>query len=93
MTECTEPAEGPSRWVARLTPLAGTGIDDLLRLPLGLDVWERHPDALVVAAGEALLSDIERRGLARVDRMMTTDAYQRAHSPTQGDSDQREDES
>ena len=85
-----EPPKAPPRWIARLAPLPGTDVDDLLRLALGLDVWERHPDALVVAATEERLSDIEGRGLARVERMLTTDEYQRAHSPAQGHTDQGE---
>jgi len=38
------------RWIARLTPLPNGSVAGLLRMPLGLDVWERHADALVVAA-------------------------------------------
>jgi hypothetical protein len=47
----------------------------LLSLPLGLDVWERRPDALVVAATEAQLEEIERRHLARVERIETVMAF------------------
>jgi hypothetical protein len=43
-------AEQHTRWVARLTPMPHGSVDALLDLPLGLDVWERHADALVVAA-------------------------------------------
>jgi len=75
------PESTSPRWVARLTPLPGSTLDDLLHLPLGLDVWERQPYALVVAASEARLTDIERRQLAGVERIMTTAAYQRAHGP------------
>jgi hypothetical protein len=42
-----------------------------LGLPLGLDVWERHDDGLVVAASEAQLLELERRRLVRVDRLAT----------------------
>jgi hypothetical protein len=48
----------------------------LLDLPLGLDVWERHPSSLVVAAPEGVLADLERRGLARVDRWATREDYE-----------------
>jgi hypothetical protein len=43
-------AETEDRWVARLIPTPSTSIDALLAMPMGLDVWERHDDALVVAA-------------------------------------------
>ncbi len=79
-------SEHPSRWVARLTPLPSSSVDALLDLPLGLDVWERHADTLVVAASEAQLAELERRRLARVERLTTVADYQarwqgRANSP------------
>ena len=63
-------------WIARLTPLPGNSLARLLALPLGLDVWERHPGHLVVAAAESRLSELERRRLARVERLVTTERYQ-----------------
>jgi hypothetical protein len=63
-------------WVARLTPMPSSSVDALLALPLGLDVWERHPDALIVAAGELQLSELERRCLARVERICTVAEFQ-----------------
>ena len=60
--------DGDDVWIARLTPTAGSSVDGLLRLPLGLDVWERHADALVVAAAESRLAELERRRLADVER-------------------------
>lgn len=73
-------------WIARLTPLADGSVAALLDLPLGLDVWERHPGALVVAATEGVLVDLERRGLARVDRWATREEYeaQAVDRPTDG---------
>ena len=65
-------------WVARLTPPEGGSVADLLGLPLGLDVWERHAGSLVVAAPESTLAELERRGLARVERWVTQQQY-RAH--------------
>lgn len=62
-------------WVARLTPTAGSSVERLLHLPLGLDVWERHPDALVVAATEGQLAELERRKLAEVERWSTREEY------------------
>ena len=53
--------------MARLTPLSGLGVDDVLNMPLGLDVWERDDEALVVAADEAQLSELERRRIAQVE--------------------------
>ena len=59
------------RWVARLLPTAESSIEMLLSMPMGLDVWERHDDVLVVAASEAQLSELERRKLAKVERLTT----------------------
>lgn len=64
-------AESENLWVARLTPTATSSIDFLLALPIGMDVWERHGDALLVAASEAQLSELERRRLAHVQRLST----------------------
>jgi hypothetical protein len=64
-------AESEKRWVARLTPTATSSIDVLLALSMGMDVWERHGDVLVVAASEAQLSELERRRLAHVQRLST----------------------
>ena len=65
-----------TRWVARLLPTLNSSIDALLNMPLGLDVWERHADALVVAASEAQLSELERRRLAQVERLSTVAAFE-----------------
>ena len=60
------------RWVAKLTADSAADIEALLGLSLGLDVWERHGDSLVVvAASEAQLLELERRRLVRVDRLTT----------------------
>jgi len=45
-------------------------------LTFGLDVWERRPDSLVVAATDLQLSEIERRRLARVEKLCTVAEYQ-----------------
>ena len=65
-----------TRWVARLIPTLNSSIEALLHMPLGLDVWERHADALVVAASEAQLSELERRRLAQVERLSTVAAFE-----------------
>ena len=57
--------------VARVTPAPGSSVAELLGMSLGLDVWERHADFLVVAASESRLGELERRRLARVDRWAT----------------------
>jgi hypothetical protein len=74
----SSPDVGETRWVARLTPGASCTIEALLQMPLGLDVWHRQEDVLVVAASEAQLSEIERRRLARVERLSTVADFQRA---------------
>ena len=63
-------------WIARLTPVRGSSVAALLALPLGVDVWERHPGFLVVAAPESRLAGLERRRLATVDRLVTTERYE-----------------
>jgi hypothetical protein len=60
-----------ARWVAKLTADSAADIDALLGLSLGLDVWERHGDSLVVAASDAQLRELERRRLVRVERLAT----------------------
>lgn len=69
-------ATDKTRWIARLTPITGRSVNDLLRVPLPMDVWEREEDALLVAASETQLSELERRHLARVDRLSTVSEYE-----------------
>ena len=59
------------RWLVRLTPVAGCTVDDLLKVPLSLDVWEREADAVVAAASEQSIAEIERRRIAGVERLRT----------------------
>jgi len=59
------------RWLVRLTPVAGRTVDDLLKFPLSLDVWEREADAVVAAASEQTIAEIERRRIAGVERLRT----------------------
>jgi hypothetical protein len=77
--------ENEQTWIARLTPLSGGGVPALLALPLGLDVWERHPAFLVVAAPESRLAELERRRLATVDRLVTTERYEEQMADRGGD--------
>ena len=78
--------DSEQRWIARLTPSAGITVEALLGMPLGLDVWERHPGYLVVAAPDSALAECERRRLAKVDRWATQEQYeaQMANRPTTG---------
>lgn len=80
-------AESEPTWVARVTPLPGRSVTSLLGMPLGLDVWERHPGFLVVAAPESRLAELERRLLARVERWATTEEYEArmGHRPATGE--------
>ena len=80
-------AESEQTWIARLTPLSGGGVPALLAMPLGVDVWERHPAFLVVAATESRLAELERRRLAGVERLVTTERYEEemGKRPTTGD--------
>jgi hypothetical protein len=57
------------RWVVRLTPLAGRTVDDLLKIPLSIDVWQREANALVAAAPEHTIAELERRRIAGVERL------------------------
>lgn len=66
-----------TQWVVRLTPVAGSRVQDLLRLPLSMDVWERSDEGLVVAIGETQLAEITRRSLAHVERLYTVAEYER----------------
>lgn len=88
-------AESEQTWVARLTPAAGSSVATLLGLSLGLDVWERHADFLVVAAPESRLAELERRRLAHVNRWATSTQYlaQMRNRSAAGDHDQRGDPS
>jgi hypothetical protein len=76
-------ADDQTRWIARLTPETGKSVEQLLALSTGLDVWERHTSALVVAASDAQLEDLERRRLARVERLSTVADYLARSSDSQ----------
>jgi hypothetical protein len=75
MTESQE--EQNPRWVVRLKPTPDSDIEQLLQMPLGLDVWERKrdPNELVVAANESQISELERRRLASVERISTVEEF------------------
>jgi hypothetical protein len=65
----------PEKWVVRLSPMPGRTVDDLLQMPYALDVWQRHESSLVASAPHATLVEIERRKLARVERMGPTEQF------------------
>jgi hypothetical protein len=84
--------ESDPTWIARVRPPAGRDVASLMDMSLGLDVWERHTDFLVVAAPESLLAELERRRLAVVDRWAFRADYeermrQRAATDDDGDGD------
>ena len=66
-----------ARWVVRLTPLAGRTIDDILKVSLSLDIWQRDADALVAAASEQTIAELERRRIAGVERLRTISRRER----------------
>src|SRR3954454_4040541 len=68
--------ESDPAWIARVRPPAGGDVASLMDMSLGLDVWERHADFLVVAAPESLLAELERRRLAVVDRWASRADYE-----------------
>jgi hypothetical protein len=68
-------AQSRTQWIARLKPVPGISINELLRVPLCLDVWERKGEMLVVAAEEEQLAELERRRLAKVERICTVADY------------------
>jgi hypothetical protein len=74
-------SQSKTRWIARLKPMAGTGINELLRVSLSLDVWERKGEVLVVAAEEEQLAELERRRLALVERICTIADYKTKAQP------------
>jgi hypothetical protein len=74
-------SESEQTWIARVTPLPGRSVTALLGMPLGLDVWERHVDFLLVAAPASRLAEIERRRLARVERVTTSEEYTERMAP------------
>jgi hypothetical protein len=65
-----------SRWVARVTPMPSFSVDSLVEMPLGLDVWERHAEFLVVVASDLQLSELQRRRLAHVEKLCTIAEFQ-----------------
>jgi hypothetical protein len=85
-------ADKHTRWVARLTPMPCGSVDALLNKPLGLDVWERHADALVVAADEAQLAELERRRIAQVERLSTVAEFQARAQQRADSSEERSDQ-
>ena len=61
--------------IARLRPAPELGVDGLLAMSVGLDVWERGPDHVVVAAPAAVLAELERRRLATVESLGSREQY------------------
>ena len=61
--------------IARLRPAPELGVDGLLAMSVGLDVWERGPDHVVVAAPAGVLAELERRRLATVESLGSREQY------------------
>ena len=62
--------------IARLRPAPELGVDGLLAMSLGLDVWERGPDHVVAAAPAAVLAELQRRRLATVESLGSREEYE-----------------
>src|SRR2546426_8832912 len=56
----------------------GAPLSDVLRLPIGLDIWEAKPDYVVLRASEAQADRLQRMGYA-VEQLHETDRYVRVH--------------
>ena len=69
-------AAGEDVVIARLRPAAELGVDGLLALSVGLDVWERGPDHVVAAAPAATLAELERRRLVTVEPLGSREQYE-----------------
>jgi hypothetical protein len=69
-------AAGEDVVIARLRPAPELGVDGLLAMSVGLDVWERGPDHLVAAAPEAVLAELQRRRLATVESLGSREEYE-----------------
>jgi hypothetical protein len=65
------------KWVVRLHPVAGGSVERLLRLPYALDIWQREHGAVVASVPESTLGELERRKLARVERIRPTADYEK----------------
>ena len=62
------------RFVAKLTPV-GLSLDELLGRNLHVDVWERRPDCLLVAAEDGDLAEIARSGIASVEKRCSVEEF------------------
>ncbi|RVP05494.1 hypothetical protein CN083_22890 [Sinorhizobium meliloti] len=82
------PERARVRWLVRLTPVAGRTVNDLLKVPLSLDVWEREADAVVAAASERTIVELERRRIAGVERLRPIAALE-SDAPSSDRSDEQ----
>ena len=51
-------AHATVRWVVRLTPFAGSTVDDLLKIPLSLYVWQLEADAIVAVVSKQTIAEL-----------------------------------
>lgn len=78
------------RWVARLTPAGDMMVEGLLGLGYSLDVWEVEGGAtgaaIIVAADEEQLMEVEKQGHAHVERLSPLEGFDTSNLPTGGQS-------
>lgn len=79
------------RWVARLTPAGNLSVEWLLGLGYSLDVWEVKDAnavgaAIIVAADEEQLREVERQGHAQVERLSPLEGFDASNLPPRGQS-------
>lgn len=60
--------------IVRVSPTRPVSLSQLLRMPLGLDVWEVQPDSVVLRASETVLERLEKMGYA-VEQLDTTQRH------------------
>lgn len=60
--------------IVRVSPSERVSLTQLVRMPLGLDVWEVSPDSVVLRAAESVLERLERMGYT-VEQLDTTERH------------------
>jgi hypothetical protein len=80
---------GQKRWLARLTPEGDVRVEGLLGLGYSLDVWEVEGGdaagaAIIVAADEEQLMEVEKQGHARVERLSPLEDFDPPNLPPRG---------
>jgi carboxypeptidase T len=60
--------------IVKVSPTGRASLSQLVRMPLGLDVWEVGPDSVVLRATESALERLERMGYT-VEQLETTERH------------------